>query len=511
MVQQSSKGVSTPWPAQLNILQFWFRGLETSRSVLAGGVVLSLLVASGAQASLSCLDQARGSSNTRQSIFSAKAVRNLDPRAEAKSIDWRDDRAWLTEMKRLSADGVVASRFDRELDTRIYFTATGLPDRSGALPLVDERARAVFVFFHGSGTAQSSGRNFKDNMNQLAQLGYASVSFDYPFHMDGSTRDQMRRVDRFMGMVDQLISRIRAGQPDRPVFLVGHSFGPDVIAEYLMRYPFRVNGGALLSPAGFDPVLEKWYEQKTSRMRFGGDVAESRLGGEWAGQMSEQFQWTRTGGQFDPTVVNPALQVRVLSGDREEYVPAPLGPKGLPSGPNTYDVSSAIRRHLSRAVVTVEPGIGHYLFNHVDSTGQNVVMREILALVGESARDIKGQAHRRSQEMQRNWIDEMWQRYATNGLFRSWADKTVGPREFANAIARRDENLLKSLEARYSLERDQRMAELRQLALRVADRSPGFAARYAGPLADIRAGRKADSSILLALADELNSGRSSSH
>ena len=351
---------------------------------------------------------------------SPSAMRRMVGGVNRKIEDWNSDKAFSRLLSANEKNGQVASVLDRKLETEVYYTATGLADANGRVPRIDPEAKAVVVFFHGSGTAQSGGANFVANMNRLANLGYAGMSFDLPFHANGPTRDQFKNVDFFMKWIHEVLRPAR--ESGKPVFLVGHSFGPDVIAEYLYRYPQAVDGAALLSPAGFNPELQAWYDSHTSKMKFGGDVAESTLGGQWAGQIAEGFKWSKSEGVGDPTVANPNLHVEVLSGDREEYVPGPVGGKGkTPIGQNTYDLRAALQPFFKNANIVIEPGIGHYIFTHNDSKGQNVVMRTIYKLLGFDgtkeetvARDIS------SKNSARPYAVQLAQLMATDSLFQSW-------------------------------------------------------------------------------------------
>lgn len=380
---------------------------------------LTLLVtASTSHAALRCSDLF---SRTREAALS-RAIDAHGPLrgVEKKPEDWTSDRAFAAMLTDMEKMGRVQSKYDPKLGTRVYFTSTGLPDVQGRPQMVDPEAKAVVVFFHGSGTAQSGGANFMANMNKLANLGYSSMSFDMPFHAEGPTKDQFRNADYFMKWVRQVLEPARAS--GKPVYLVGHSFGPDVIAEYLYRFPFDVQGAALLSPASFNKTLQEWYRTKTSKMSFGGDVAESTLGGQWAGTVSEGFTWARSGGHGDPTVVNHDLKVEILSGDREEYVPAPVGGKnGTPIGKNTYDMERALRPLFRGAHIVIEPGIGHYLFNHNDRTGANVVSRTIYSLLDfdgtKEAQTVKDVAAR---EAARPYSVQLEVMLANDRIFNSW-------------------------------------------------------------------------------------------
>ena len=237
-----------------------------------------------------------------------------------EAFNWMDNKAYIKAIQTKESLGVVQTFFSKSWNTQVYFTGTGLPDSNGRAPLVDPQAKAVYVFFHGSGTMKSSGRNFVSNMNTLAKLGYSAISFDMPFHANGPKDSKFDNSNEFMEWVKNIVLEVK--KSEKPIFLAGHSFGPDVILEFITRYPKLVDGAVALSPASFNKELEKWYNDHTSKMKFGGQVDSNDAGGEWAFKVSRQFLWSK-GKLTDPTVVNPNLNVRILSGNKEEYVPAP--------------------------------------------------------------------------------------------------------------------------------------------------------------------------------------------
>lgn len=427
-------------------------------------------------------------------------------RPQDERVHYNDDLSYLREYKRANATGSMQSKYDRRYQTRFYFSGTAVPDRNGSIQMVDPQAKAVYVFFHGSGTMKSSGRNFAGMMNTLGQMGYSAISFDHPFHMEGPRAEAFYNSDYYMKWLNQIVSEIRAQAGDKPIYMVGHSFGPDVIAEYLTRHPQAVQGAVLISPAGFDSVLSRWYDRHTSKMKFGGDVAENTLAGQWAGVVSQQFRWNKTNGAQDPTIANPSLRLRVLSGDREEYVPSPLGGNGLPSGPNTYDLGKAIRKHLRNAQVTIEPGIGHYIFDHRDAQGRNAVMREVLALDGADAGRISETVKEIANARQKPPVEQIAFNYATDRIFQAWVNTTVSRGEFLKSVERRDERFLKMVELNYTEARAAREAQIVNRILETADRDPEFYARYKKVIDGMRTpAKRGDTSLFNAFADYLES------
>ncbi len=336
-----------------------------------------------------------------------------------------NDLDYLEENKFANALlGSVNTKFIKEFDTRSYHTTTAKPRPDGTVPMVDPEAKALVIYFHGSGTEKASGATFSGKMNALAKLGYSSLSFDLPFHQDGSRNPALANSKEFADYVHKIIESVRV--PGQRIILAGHSFGPDIISEYITRYPHSVDSAVLISPANLDKVSQKWYDEVTSRMDFG-DTKENKEGGAWAGRVTIGSTWNdpKAFGRVDPTVANPKLKVHVISGDKEEYFPGELGPDGKPtSKPRDYDVAAAYRPLFKYAQVTIEPGVGHYIFAHQDAKGQDVVLRSILHANGESLLDEKEIKKAVSQKLNatRTPIDQMVVRYSREIFFREWLD-----------------------------------------------------------------------------------------
>jgi pimeloyl-ACP methyl ester carboxylesterase len=343
---------------------------------------------------------------------------------ELPPVNWNDPTSIFREVKRSLKVGKMASYYDPKMDTRIYYAATALPDDNGVIPIVDPDAKAVFIYFHGSGTMKSSGGNFAGNINTLASMGYSTVAFDYPLHMDGPIhQNKLEHAKYFAQWVRRLILKVK--EAGKPIILVGHSYGPDVISEYIFRFPYDVDGALLMSPAGLDETLRKWHQEFTTRMKFGGgELLRNLPGGLWAGSVANSSTW-KSGKLPDPTLVNPKLRVRLLTGDREEYVPAPIGGKNrTPIGPNTYSLAAVLRTFYSRLEDVLEPGVGHHLFNHLDQNGHNVVLRELLAMVNEKPENqdklrdyVKSLLDRRSE------AERVVYQFASDRNFRAWAEQ----------------------------------------------------------------------------------------
>lgn len=353
-------------------------------------------------------------------------------------------RKFVSDWKKQTSQGRVIGQFDKELDTWLYHTYAAELNTKGEVPLVASDAEAVVIFFHGSGTAKSSGINAQQLFNSLVEYKVAGVSFDYPFHGKGPHSEKFNDKKYFIDWLNKIVQKVKAY--GKPIYLVGHSYGPDAIAEYLTYYPFEVQGAMFMSPAGFDPILSNWYKQKTSKMNFGGDVQENPLGSTWAGLMSAQYVWNRSQGQYDPSIRNPDLNLQLLYGNWEEYAPAPTGGKNkTPIGKNTYSIGDAFKKHIRNVNLIELDGIGHYLFDHQDSKGRNSVQYNIITkLLNLAWKDKKEN---------KSWTETEFVRieYIRNSFFNYFANKTYGPKAGEFFAKLENEKIAKKIIADYIL------------------------------------------------------------
>ncbi len=333
---------------------------------------------------------------------------------------WNDDFGLIRAALEAQGWSNVRTFFSKEWDTQVYYTASGAVQSDDfEIPLVDPDSKAVVVFFHGSGTVKSSGANFVQNMSTLSNLGYSAVSIDMPFHASGSLREKQNDAKYFMSYMRKIVEDIKSF--GKPVYFVGHSFGPDVMFELITRYPELAEGVLAMSPAGYNKVLSDWYRKHTAKMDFGGQVLENTLGSTWAGNVSNGFLWNKHL-LPDPTIVKPKLKMRILTGDREEYVPGPTGgPKKTPTGPNTYNVEPVLRGIFKNADIVVEKGIGHYLFDFRDEQGLLVVQRELMKLLGDPPQS-EGELVKKTGLMRnaRSNAQKIAHLYKSDFIFKAW-------------------------------------------------------------------------------------------
>jgi len=113
--------------------------------------------------------------------------------------------------------------------------------------LPEGEVRAVLLIVHG--LAEHSGR-YMNLVNRFVPLGYAVYGIDHVGH--GRSEGRRLFVDRFVDYTEPLktyFDMVRCWQPDRPVFLVGHSMGGLIGALYLMAHQEELAGAVLSGPA----------------------------------------------------------------------------------------------------------------------------------------------------------------------------------------------------------------------------------------------------------------------
>jgi alpha-beta hydrolase superfamily lysophospholipase len=126
-------------------------------------------------------------------------------------------------------------------DTSIYFQSW----------LPESEPKAVLLIVHG--LAEHSGR-YMNIVNHFVPLGYAVYGID---HLGHGKSDGMRvYVEHFEDYTNTLkiyFDMIRRWQPEKPIFLVGHSMGGLISAVYLLNHQSELTGAVLSGAAGKVP------------------------------------------------------------------------------------------------------------------------------------------------------------------------------------------------------------------------------------------------------------------
>lgn len=132
-------------------------------------------------------------------------------------------------------------------DANIYFQSW-LPERE---------PKAILLIVHG--LAEHSGR-YMNIVNHFVPLGYAVYGIDHSGHgkSDG-TRVFVNRFEEYTKPLKAYIDMIRLWQPQKPIFLVGHSMGGLISAVFLLDHQAELrgavlSGAAIKVPSNITPV-----------------------------------------------------------------------------------------------------------------------------------------------------------------------------------------------------------------------------------------------------------------
>lgn len=122
-------------------------------------------------------------------------------------------------------------------DLRIYYQCW----------LPEMEPKAVLLIVHG--LAEHSGR-YMNVVNHFVPLGYTVYGIDHIGHgkSDGS-RVYVRRFEDFTDTLKTFFDMISDWQPEKPIFLVGHSMGGLISAVYLLDHQDELSGAVLSGPS----------------------------------------------------------------------------------------------------------------------------------------------------------------------------------------------------------------------------------------------------------------------
>ena len=135
--------------------------------------------------------------------------------------------------------------------------------------LPEGEPRAVLLIVHG--LAEHSGR-YGNVVNHFVPLGYAVYGIDHLGHGKSyGTRVYVKRFDDYTKSLKVYFDMIRGWQPDKPIFLIGHSMGGLISAVYLLDHQAELAGAVLSGPAVKIP------NHVTPTMRFVGKILSALI------------------------------------------------------------------------------------------------------------------------------------------------------------------------------------------------------------------------------------------
>jgi len=112
--------------------------------------------------------------------------------------------------------------------------------------LPEEPPKATFAIVHGYG--EHSGR-YLNPVEYFVPRGYAAYAFDHRGHgRSPGDRGHVNRFSEYLADVQEFLKLVRAAQPDRKLFLMGHSMGGLVSLMYAIHHPQDMDAVIASSP-----------------------------------------------------------------------------------------------------------------------------------------------------------------------------------------------------------------------------------------------------------------------
>ncbi len=106
--------------------------------------------------------------------------------------------------------------------------------------------KGVICIVHGLG--EHSGR-YTYAADILTKSGYSVIGFDLRGHGESwGRRGHIDRYDTLLRDIDLIIMKAKLLFPNKPLFLLGHSMGGNIVLNYILRQENTLKGAIVLSP-----------------------------------------------------------------------------------------------------------------------------------------------------------------------------------------------------------------------------------------------------------------------
>ncbi len=113
--------------------------------------------------------------------------------------------------------------------------------------LPESPPEAIMLIVHG--LAEHSGR-YMNVVKHLEPLGYAIYGIDHIGHgKSAGKRAHVERFQDFTGTLEIYVELIQNWQPQKPIFLIGHSMGGLIGTTYLLEHQDKFSGAVLSGPS----------------------------------------------------------------------------------------------------------------------------------------------------------------------------------------------------------------------------------------------------------------------
>ncbi len=143
--------------------------------------------------------------------------------------------------------------------------------------------QGVLVLVHGLG--EHSGR-YAPFAEFLTQHGFSSYAYDQRGH--GKTPGPRVFIDRFEDFIQDLslfIKEVKKNEKKQKIFLLGHSFGGQVVINYLAQHAKQIHGTVLSSPniqlalelPWIKKTLGQWFSFLFPKLAIPGDISSEYL------------------------------------------------------------------------------------------------------------------------------------------------------------------------------------------------------------------------------------------
>jgi alpha-beta hydrolase superfamily lysophospholipase len=130
----------------------------------------------------------------------------------------------------------IEGNFKGVRDINIYYQAW----------LPDGEVKAVLLLVHGLG--EHCGR-YMNHVNYFVPLGYAIYALDHIGHgKSGGEREMLESYTDFTDTLATYDKMVRAWQPGKPFFILGHSMGGAISCIYLLEHQADFKGAILSAP-----------------------------------------------------------------------------------------------------------------------------------------------------------------------------------------------------------------------------------------------------------------------
>ncbi|MDY6847190.1 MAG: alpha/beta hydrolase [Chloroflexota bacterium] len=131
----------------------------------------------------------------------------------------------------------IEGAFKSNRDLKIYY--------QGWLP--ETESKAVIIIVHGLG---EHSERYDNVVNHFVRLGYAIYGFDLPGHgKSGGEREFIHEFKDYSDTLTRYKKMVKKWQPDKSIFILGHSMGGLIVTEYLIDHSDDFQGAVISAPA----------------------------------------------------------------------------------------------------------------------------------------------------------------------------------------------------------------------------------------------------------------------